>query len=155
MYFWLSDTVINNIMTQWQVQNTVEKRNTRNGSKAASFRNLENKIKSVLDHEEKIISKGKETQFIRNDEKSREIGRKYRIMKALQTESTSLESRTQNSELCQSLTANFSKPECNPSNCRSSDPYRSIDGCCNNLKNLTFGKFLCKQTNQCVNAFVS
>ena len=156
MYFFPSDTVINNIMTQWQVQNTVEKRNTRNGSKAASFRNLENKIKSVLDHEEKIISKGHETQFIRNNDKSAEIGRKYRIMKALQTESTrllgsknaSLVSRTQNSELCQNLTAEFSKPDCLPSNCRSSDPYRSIDGCCNNLENLSFGKlsFLANQS---------
>ena len=142
-------------MTQWQVQTSVKKRNT-NG-------NLENSIRSVLDHEEKIISKGHETQFRRNDQKSAEIGRKYRIMKALQTENTkllrnknaSLVSRNQNSELCQNLTAKFSKPDCLPSTCRSSDPYRSIDGCCNNLINLTFGKLSCKQTNQCVYAFVS
>ena len=54
-------------MTQWQVQNSLKKRNT-DGNKASSFRNIENKIKSVLDHEEKIISKGHETQFIRNNE---------------------------------------------------------------------------------------
>ena len=122
MYFFPSDTVINNIMTQWQVQKSF-----------SSFRNLENKIKIVLDHEEKIISKGHETQFIRNDGKSTEIGRKYRIMKALQIESTK--------HLCQKLTAEFSKPECNPFNCRSSDPYRSIDGCCNNLLNAPQGIF--------------
>ena len=135
-------------MTQWQVAKSVDKMNT-NGSKAASFKSLEKKIESVLNHEEKIISKGNETQFIRNDEKSAEIGRKYRIMKALQTESkrllgsknASLVSRTQNShsELCQNLTAEFSKPDCKPDNCRSSDPYRSIDGCCNNLENPTKG----------------
>ena len=122
-----------------------------NGSKAASFRiqnSFRKKLQSVILHEEKIISKGHETQFRRNDEKSDEIGRNYRIMKALQTETikllgnknASLVSRTQNSELCQNLTAEFSKPDCLPSNCRSSDPYRSIDGCCNNLENLSFGK---------------
>ena len=41
-------------MTQWQVPKSNEKRNT-NGNGASSFRNLENRIKSVLDHEEKII----------------------------------------------------------------------------------------------------
>ena len=133
-------------MTQWKVRKSVDKMNT-NGSKAASFRNLENKIESVLNHEEKVISKGNETQFIRNDEKSAEIGRKYRIMRALQTESTklltnknaSLVSRTQNIQLCQNLTAEFSKPDCLPSNCRSSQLYRSIDGCCNNLLNPSQG----------------
>ena len=149
-------------MTQWQVAKSVDKMNT-NGSKAASLKSLEKKIESVLNHEEKIISKGNETQFIRNDEKSAEIGRKYRIMKAIQSESTkllknknaSLVSRTQNSQLCQSLTAEFSKPDCFTSSCRSSEPYRSIDGCCNNLENLSFGKLSFKQTNQCVYAFVS
>ena len=135
--FCFSDTVINNIMTQWQVQNTLDKRNT-NGSKAASLRNLENKIKSVLDHEEKIISKGHETQFLRNNEKSAEIGRKYRIMKTLQS----------SSELCQKLTAEFSKPDCSTSNCRSSDPYRSIDGCCNNLLNPSQGIVMQQTTGE-------
>ena len=133
-------------MTQWQVARSVDKMNT-NVSKAASFRSLENKIKSVINHEEKIISKGHETQFRRNDEKSDEIGRKYRIMKALQN-------TKQNSKLCQNLTAQFSKPDCLPSNCRSSDPYRSIDGCCNNLRNPPQG-ILMQQSSQCAYAFVS
>ena len=150
-------------MTQWQVQKSVEKRNT-NRNQASSFRNLENQIKSVLDHEEKIISKGNETQFIRNDETAAEIGRKYRIMKALQTESkrllgsknASLVSRTLSlySDRCKKITDEFSKPDCKPANCRSSDPYRSIDGCCNNLRNPPQGNLM-QQSSQCVYAFVS
>ena len=123
---------------------------------------MSEKIKKVLIHEEKVSSKGKETQFRRNNEKSEEIGRKYRIMKVLQSEGTkllgnknaSLVSRTQNRELCQNLTAEFSKPDCLPSNCRSSDAYRSIDGCCNNLLNPSQG-IVMQQTNQYVYAFVS
>ena len=119
-----------------------------NESKAVSFRNLENKIRSVLYHEEKIISKGNETEFIRNNEKSAEIGRNFRIMKALQTKQTnknaSLAFRTQNYGLCKSLTAELT--DCKRSKCRSSDPYRSIDGCCNNLLDATQG-IVMQQTN--------
>ena len=135
------DTFLNNIMTQWQVQKSIDKMST-NSSKATYVRSMSDKIRSILDHEEKVSSKGEETQFRRNDEKSEEIGRKYRIMKALQSQGTkllgnknaSLVSRTQNSQLCQNLTAEFSKPDCLPSSCKPSDPYRSIDGCCNNLE---------------------
>ena len=140
------DTFLNHIMTQWQVQKSVDKM-SNNSSKATYVRSMSDKIRSILDHEEKVSSKGEETKFRRNDQKSAEIGRKYRIMKALQSEETklfrkqnvSLVSRTQNSKLCQNLTAEFSKPDCSPSNCRSSDPYRSTDGCCNNLESPTQG----------------
>ena len=138
--------VIDNIMTEWHIEKSIDKINT-SISKAASVRSMSEKIKKVLIHEEKVSSKGKETQFRRNTEKSEEIGRKYRIMKGLQSETKklfrtkneSLLSRTQDSERCQTLTAEFSKPDCLPSNCDSSDPYRSIDGCCNNLENPTKG----------------
>ena len=144
--------VINNIITDWQIEKSIVKINT-SISKAASVRNMSEKIKKVLIHEEKVSSKGKETQFRRNNEKSEEIGRKYRIMKVLQSETKklfrtkneSLLSRTQDSERCQTLTAEFSKPDCLPSNCDSSDPYRSIDGCCNNLENPTKGILACMQ----------
>ena len=121
--------------------------NTNSVNKANYIRSMSDKIRRVLDHEEKVRSKGEETQFRRNDEKSVEIGRKYRIMKALHSEGTkllgnknaSLVSRTQNRELCQNLTTEFSNPDCLPSNCRSPDAYRSIDGCCNNLESPTQG----------------
>ena len=136
-------------MTDWQLKKSVDKINTKI-SKAASVGSMLDKIRIVLDHEQKVSSKGKETQFRRNDDKSEEIGRKYRIMKMLQSEETklfgsknaSLVSRTQKSDLCQNLTAEFAAPMCLQSNCKSSDPYRSIDGCCNNLESPTQGNFM-------------
>ena len=118
--FLFLDTVINAILSQWQIQKSVDKMNTNSVNKANYIRSMSDKIRRVLDHEEKVSSKGEETQFRRNDEKSVEIGRKYRIMKVLQSEGTkllgnknaSLVSRTQNRELCQNLTAEFSKPDC-------------------------------------------
>ena len=112
------------------------------------------KIRRVLDHEEKLSSKGKETQFPRRDDKSEEIGRKYRIMTALELEETRLTgrqhvpfaSRSQTSEMCQKLTAEFAKPDCSQSNCKTSDPYRTIDGCCNNLDSPTLGILIEIQT---------
>ena len=144
--------VTNNIITDWQIEESIVKINT-SISKAAFARNMSEKIKKVLIHEEKVSSKGKETQFRRNNEKSEEIGQKYRIMKVLQSEANeifkikneSLLSRTQNSERCQTLTAEFTKPDCLQSTCDPSDPYRSIDGCCNNLESPTQGIFM--QTN--------
>ena len=112
---------------------------------------MSERIRKVLDHEEKVGSKGKETPFRRQDEKSAEIARKYRIMKVLELEETRLTgrqhvpfaSRSQTSEMCQNLTAAFTKPDC--SNCKPSDPYRTIDGCCNNLDSPTFGILIEKQ----------
>ena len=79
---------------------------------------MSEKIRRVLDHEEKVSSIGKETQFRRQDEKSEEIGRKYRIMKVLELEEARLTgrqhapfaSRSLESEMCQNLTAAFAKP---------------------------------------------
>ena len=96
---------------------------------------MSEKIRRVLDHEEKVSSKGDETQFRRQDKKSEEIGRKYRIMKVLELDEAS--------EMCQNLTAAFAKPNCSQANCRPSDPYRTIDGCCNNLDSPTFGIHIC------------
>ena len=143
-------------MTEWQITKSFSKIYNVS-SKSASIRNLSHKIRNILDQEQKVRSKGKETKFRRNNDKSEEIGRKYRIMKVLQSEATkllgsknaSLLSRTENSQLCQSLTAEFSKPDCLPSECDSSESYRSIDGCCNNLESPTQGiiiiQFLTKQ----------
>ena len=133
-------------MTEWQIKKSFGKINNES-SKSASIRNMSDKIRNILDQEQKVSSKGKETKFRRNNDKSEEIGRKYRIMKVLQSEATkllgsrnaSLLSRTENSQLCQSLTAEFSKPDCLPSECDSSESYRSIDGCCNNLESPTQG----------------
>ena len=127
---------MDNIMTEWQIKKNVDKINFNN-----------NIIRKVLNHEQKVCSKGKETLFRRNDDKSEEVGRKYRIMTVLQAEETkllenknaSLLTRTQTNELCQNLTAGFAMPMCLPSNCKSSDLYRSIDGCCNNLEFPTQG----------------
>ena len=138
-------------MTDWQLNKTVDIINTKI-SKAASVGSMLNKIRLVLDHEQKVSSKGKETQFRRNDVKSEEIGRKYRIMKMLQSEETKIfgsknassVSRTQKSDLCQNLTAEFAAPMCLKSNCIPSAPYRSSDGCCNNLESPTQGNFICK-----------
>ena len=117
-----------------------------NSSKATSLKNslLSDTIRRVLNHEEKVSSKGLETKFRRNDDKSAEIGRNYRIMKSLQSEATKLSgnknasfvSRTQYSKQCQNLTAKSTKCL---SNCAPSDPYRSINGCCNNLESPTQG----------------
>ena len=79
-------------------------------------------------------------------------------MKVLQSEGTklfgsknaSLLLRTENSQLCQNLTEEFSKPDCAPSKCRSSKIYRSIDGCCNNLESPTQGIIM--QLNQTKNS---
>ena len=133
-------------MKDWQLKISMDKINTK-FSKAASVGSMLDKIRIVLDHEQKVSSKGKETQFPRNDVKSEEIGRKYRIMKMLQSEETklfgsknaSLVSRTQTSNLCQNLTAEFAAPMCLQSNCKSSARYRSNDGCCNNLESPTQG----------------
>ena len=139
---------MNNILAEWKIQKSVDKINS-NSSKSTSVKSLSDKIRKVLNHEQKVSSKGEETQFRRNDEKSEEIGRKYRIMKMLQSEETklfgnknaSLRSPTQTIELCQNLTANFAMPMCLQSNCKSSDPYRSSDGCCNNLESPTQGRY--------------
>ena len=100
---------------------------------------MSEKIRRVLDHEEKVSSKGDETQFRRQDEKSEEIGRKYRIMKVLELEEAS--------EMCQNLTTVYKTPNCSQSICRPSDPYRTIDGCCNNLDSPTLGILIEIQTN--------
>ena len=125
-----SDTVIDNIITEWQIKTSVERFNM-NSNRTTSVQSLSNVIRKIIDHEEKIGSKGKETEYIRQDEKSEEIGRKYRIMKVLELEEAS--------EMCQNLTAAFAKPNCSQANCRPSDPYRTIDGCCNNLDSPTLG----------------
>ena len=116
-----------------------------NSSRTISVRNFSNKVRTIIEHEEKVGSKGKETEYIRQDDKSKEIGRKFRIMQVLQLEEAGLTgrehapfaSRSQTSEMCQNLTAAFTKPDC--SNCKPSDPYRTIDGCCNNLDSPTQG----------------
>ena len=149
-----SDTVIGNIITEWQITKSVERIN-RNSSRTTTVKNMSERIRKVLDHEEKVGSKGKETPFRRQDEKSAEIARKYRIMKVLELEETRLTgrqdapfaSRSQTSEMCQNLTAEFAKPDCKQSNCKSSDPYRTIDGCCNNLDSPTLGILVEIQTN--------
>ena len=143
--FLFLETNLNIITTQWQIQKSVDKINT-NSSKATSLKNslLSDTIRRVLNHEEKVSSKGLETKFRRNDDKSAEIGRKYRIMKGLQSEETKLSgnknasfvSRTQYSKQCQNLTAESTKCL---SNCTPSYPYRSINGCCNNLESPTQG----------------
>ena len=141
-------------MTQWKVTKSLDKIIT-NSTKNEFFKSLKPQLETTLNHEEKISSKGSETQFRRNNNMSEEIGRKYRIMRVLQAEETkvlggknaSLLSRNyQTRELCQNLTAEISKPDCLPSNCKSSDPYRSIDGCCNNLEFPTQGIVI--QVNQ-------
>ena len=143
---------MDNIMTDWQIEKSVANINT-NISKAASIGSMLDKIRIVLNHEQKVSSKGEETQFRRNNVKSEEIGRKYRILKMLQSEeiklrgskNASLVTRTQKNELCKNLTAEFAAPMCLQSNCIPSAPYRSIDGCCNNLESPTQGIFM--QTN--------
>ena len=140
-------------MTQWKLTKSLDKIIT-NSSKVEFFKSLKPQLETILNHEEKISSKGLETQFRRNNNMSEEIGKKFRIMRVLQAEETkllggknaSLMLRTQTRELCQNLTAEFSKPVCLKSNCRSSDPYRSIDGCCNNLEFPTQGIII--QVNQ-------
>ena len=147
-----SDTVIDNIITEWQITKYMEIINM-NSSRTTSVKTLSNKIRKIMEHEEKVGSKGKETEYIRQDDKSEEIGRKYRIMQVLQLEKARLTgrehapfaSRSQTSEMCQNLTAAFAKPDC--SNCKPSDPYRTIDGCCNNLNSPTLGILVEIQTN--------
>ena len=118
-----------------------------NSNRTTSVKTLSEKIRKVLDHEEKVSSKGKATQFQRQDDKSVEIARKYRIMKVLELEEASLTgrqhapfaSRSLASEMCQNLTTEYTKPNCSQSICKPLDPYRTIDGCCNNLDSPTFG----------------
>ena len=149
-----SDTVIDNIITEWQITRSVERFNM-NSNRTTSVKTMSERLRKVLDHEEKVSSKGDETQFRRQDEKSEEIERKYRIMKVLKLEEASLTgrqhvpfaSRSQTSEMCQNLTAAFAKPSCSKANCRPSDPYRTIDGCCNNLDSPTLGILIEIQTN--------
>ena len=107
MFTLFSDTVIDNIITEWQITESVERFN-KNSNRTTSFKTGSEKIRKVIDHEEKVSSKGKETQFRRHDEKSEEIGRKYRIMKVLELEEAS--------EMCQNLTAAFAKPNCSQAN---------------------------------------
>ena len=118
-----------------------------NSNRTTTVKTLSEKIRKVLDHEEKVGSKGKETPFRRQDEKSEEVGRKYRIMKVLELEESRLAGRqhdpsalrSQTSEMCQNLTTEYTKPNCSHANCMPSDPYRTIDGCCNNLDSPTLG----------------
>ena len=137
-----SDTVIDNIITEWKITTKSVERINTNSSRTTSVKSLSNVIRKIIDHEEKIASKGKETEFIRQDDKSEEIGRKYRIRKGLLQAGM-----TGTSEMCQNLTAEFAKPDCLQANCKPSDPYRTIDGCCNNLDSPTQGILLEIQTN--------
>ena len=121
-----------------------------NSSRTTSVKSLSNVIRKIIDHEEKVGSKGKETKFIRQDDKSKEIGRKYRIMKVIELEEARLTGRqhapsassSQTSKMCQNLTAEFANPNC--TNCKPSDPYRTIDGCCNSLDSPTLGLCSCR-----------
>ena len=43
-----------------------------------------NEIEACVDHEQKVGSKGEESQFIRTSPESEEVARKYMIMRRLQ-----------------------------------------------------------------------
>ena len=123
-------TVLNSIAEEWEIQENIG-RNLEE--------NLINEVRLCLDHDAKVRSFGRETQFRRTNKESEEVARKYMIMKTLELKekkSAGLRDADTFQNLCQNLTADFleSQSECLSSACDPTSPFRSIDGCCNNLQ---------------------
>ena len=123
-------TVLNSIAEEWEIQENIG-RNLEE--------NLISEVRLCLDHDAKVRSFGRETQFRRTNKESEEVARKYMIMKTLELKekkSAGLRDADTFQNLCQNLTADFleSQSECLSSACDPTSPFRSIDGCCNNLQ---------------------
>ena len=105
-----------------------------------------NEIEACVDHEQKVGSKGEESQFIRTTPESEEVARKYMIMRRFQIANQNTR-QARNASLdpfqqkCINLTKEFreANSECLSQPCDPSSRHRSIDGCCNNLENPSQG----------------
>ena len=137
-----------NLATEWQIQNHAKKITSNNSSREAIENKLMNKIWLSLDHEKKVKSKGKETMFRRNTGYSEEFSRKFRIMTMLQSNGrkkthskNDTRSEQEFEKTCQNLTSYLlmNTSECLGEPCDPAAPYRTIDGCCNNLESPTQG----------------
>ena len=132
----LLETLLAIIVSQWQLKQNVDKMNTNM---------LIEKIVNVLDHEQKVKSKGTQTLFQRSSDESVEVGRMYRIKNTL--ESKEDKGRRPIQDLCINLTSDLRGRGCSSSDCNPGDKYRSISGCCNNLESPTQGKKLKNKIN--------
>ena len=125
-------TILNSIAEDWQIQD--------NGNVGKSIETeLLNEVRICLDHDKKVRSFGRETPFRRTNKVSEEVARKYMIMKTLQMkEEKNAGPRDADTlqDMCQNLTSEFleNNSACLSATCDSISPFRSIDGCCNNLE---------------------
>ena len=136
-------TVLNSIAEEWEIQANVGKNLDEN---------IINEVRICLDHDAKVRSFGRETQFRRTNKQSEEVARKYMIMKTLELkEKKTAGARDADTfqNLCQNLTADFleSQSDCLSSACDSTSLFRSIDGCCNNLEAPKKGKVIMRNTS--------
>ena len=123
-------TVLNSIAEEWEIQENIG-RNLEE--------NLISEVRLCLDHDAKVRSFGRETQFRRTNKESEEVARKYMIMKTLELKEKKISGARDADtfqNLCQNLTTDFleSQSECLSSTCDPTSSFRSIDGCCNNLE---------------------
>ena len=101
--------------------------------------------RACLEHEQRVSSRGEETEYIRTSAESEEVARKYMIMRALQISQTEQSRNLRNldpfQERCINLTQQFreANSDCLSQSCDLSSPFRSIDGCCNNVANPSRG----------------
>ena len=104
---------------------------------------LYEELEKAMNHDKKMIIKGRNTKFRRTNKQSEEVAKKYTIMRRLQLKLENLTStrRVFFHDTCTDLTADFlaSQSSC-PNNCPQTSPYRLIDGCCNNLQRPQLGK---------------
>ena len=123
-------TLLNTIAEDWQIQGYFGKRIETE---------LLKEIRICLDHDEKVRSFGRETPFRRTNKASEEVARKYMIMKTLQMKDegrAGVRDADTFQAMCQNLTSDFveSNSVCLSATCDPALPFRSIDGCCNNLE---------------------
>ena len=117
---------MSSIAEDWQIQGNFGKRIESE---------LLNEVRICLDHDEKVRSFGRETPFRRTNKESEEVARKYMIMKTLQMKEEKRDAGDTFQAMCQNLTSEFleNNSACLSATCDPVLPFRSIDGCCNNL----------------------
>ena len=140
------DSQITSVMNQWEFD-TVVAANRNVQSRDLLMNEFMNVVEAGLDHEQKVGSKGEESQFIRTTPESEEVARKYMIMRRFQIANQNTR-QSRNASLdpfqqkCINLTKEFreANSECLSQPCDPTIRYRSIDGCCNNLENPSKGR---------------
>ena len=135
----------NSVLSEWNLSNIDLETSRSTGTRVVPIGNSDHMARASLEHELRVSSRGEETEYIRTSAESEEVARKYMIMRALQISQTEKSRNARNldpfQERCINLTQQFreANSDCLSQPCDLSSPFRSIDGCCNNVANPTQG----------------